>query len=278
MQVSTGLSVDAQPTYQQLLDRAMQEALVIVAGKKDLEFLIRDNCLQHARLSVLDGQYFFKVEVPVPAQQELFKRGRRRGIGAKGGIQRDDNAVQAANSAAVEAIEHSAALVDRVARAMATSRNLRAELSEIEKKEGVDTYPARRRIYWKQPSFFVEVDSKMVAFDNYAVRTAVATPGNMTVAAKLLVSRAESIVHAGQVAQTTTDSKESAAAFGKRVQLRFVGLNWWQKTVLESAKHLEFPIEVNVMWPPERTCRDLAGLEIPMGSGLQTHNLGSISV
>jgi hypothetical protein len=31
-----------------------------------------------------------------------------------------------------------------------------------------------------------------------------------------------------------------------------------------------------LLWPPGRTCRDLAGLETPMGSGLQTHNLGSI--
>jgi hypothetical protein len=255
MNISTGFSVEAEPSYQQLLERALQEAQVIVAGKEQLEFLLQDNCLQNARLAVVDGQYFFKVDIPVDEQQELFKPGRRRGVGARGGIQRGDIAQQAANDAAIEAIEHSAALVNRVASAMATSRNLRMELSAIERKEKVDTDPARRHIYWKQDAFFVEVDAQRVVFDNYAVRTAVAIPGELVVSTKLASPRSESTVHAAKVEETTAESEKSAAALGKRIQLRFAGLNWWQKTVLEGAKHLGIPINVTVT-ETKSTCTD----------------------
>lgn len=255
MNIATGLSVDSEPSYQLMLERATQEAQVMAAGKKELAFLLEPDRLVNARIANVDGQYFFKVEIPVPDQQDMFPQGRRRGVGARGGIQRNDILQQAANDAALQAIGQSATLVDRVARAMATSQNLRAELLAIEKKEGVDTRPARRHIYRKQPGFFVEIEAQRVEFGSYAVRTAAASPGELMVTTAFSQPRSEATVYAGVVEETTATTQESAVGSGKRAHFRFVGLNWWQKTVLECAKNLALPVKLAVT-EIKSTCTD----------------------
>lgn len=244
MNVPTGLALAAEPTYNELLARGMQNASVIAGGQEALAFLLDETSFRCAKLADDGGQVNFKVEIPPAQQVPLFPNVRRRGHAARGMLQRNDPERQLAIDAAIEAITRSSDLVDRVAHAMATSRNLAAELKSIEEKEGLDTRPARRHIYLKQDEFFVHVDKVEIPFNSHAVRTAAATPGEITLSTTFIPGRSEGIVLKGVVEDTTMADPESCASLGSKTEFRFVGLTWWQRTILEAARCLQLPVSL----------------------------------
>lgn len=114
----------------------------------------------------------------------------------------------------------------------------------MEKKEGVDTKPARRFIYHKQAEFIVAVEDENILFKSHVVRAAVADPGNFNVDISIVESRSESLVVRGLIHEIHGEVGSSSVRAGGVLEFRFVRLEGWQKTLLEAARWLNLPISL----------------------------------
>lgn len=244
LKIQLGISVDSMPTFGDLLDRAKRQVSLVAAGQESLSFVKNESFILGTRLDVKDGNFELNASIPVKTQTDFFghKADGRRGRGP--GLCRQDDEEQMAVDEAVAAVENSSRILDRVAKAMSTSANLSAELMNIEKKEGVDTQPARSFIYRKQAEFMVALEDEKIPFKSHAVRAAVADPGSFNVDISIVESRSDSVLVRGYINALHGDVGSSNVRAGGIHEFRFVRLEGWQKAVLEAARWLNLPIHV----------------------------------
>jgi hypothetical protein len=244
MKIPLGLSVESRPTFGDLMERAEKRITLIVAGQKVLDFAAAKSFVRGARLQVDDGNYELSAEIPTKPQADFIGNGQEKSFHPTGLRRKDEDEQQAVNEV-VYAMENSSQLLDRVADAMATSPNLKAELRAIEKKEGVDTHPAQRFIYLKQGKFTVMVEDEPVPFNGHVVRADVSDGDPVNVSVIPAESGAESFVVRGFVPSSQgLGGSLGLQQSGVVHEFRFIHLQGWQKTLLEAARWLKIPIHL----------------------------------
>lgn len=244
MKIPLGIAVDSMPTFGDLFDRAKRQVALVAAGQESLAYIKNEGFILGARLDVKDGNFELKAPIPVKPQADFFEHrveGRRgRGFG----LNRQDDDEQKAVDEAINAVVNSSRILDRVAAAINTSANLSAELKCLEKKEGVDTKPARRFIYHKQAEFIVAVEDENIPFKSHVVRAAVADPSIFNVDMTIVESRSESLVVRGLINVIHGDVGSASVRAGGIHEFRFVRLESWQKALLEAARWFNLPISL----------------------------------
>ena len=246
MKIPLGISVQARPTFGDLYDRAKQRVSLIAAGQELLKYVSDEAFILSAHIEVNEGRFELDATIPINPQIDFLGHEQENsGHGTNPMLRRDD-AEQQAIDETVAAIQNSSRIVDRVAEAMASlpSSQLATEIKRLEKKEGVDTKPARSFIYLKQEGFVVDVDDEAIQFRAHVVRTAVANAETCEVVMTRVQPRSESTLVRGLVHETNGDGRYGGVQSGGAHEFRFVGLEGWQKVVLESACWLQLPIRL----------------------------------
>ncbi len=242
IKIPLGLSVESRPMIGDLFDRARSQASLIAAGQKELDYLVDEVYLRKGRLDVKNGRFELLAKIAVKAQPDFFGHKLRAGRAAS--LLRHDEEEQQVVDEALAAVQNSSRLLDRVAVAMTTSVNLAEELKKIESKEAVNTHPARRFIYLKQEEFIVEVEEEKVLFKAHAVRTAVSHPDAVKVTMTPVESRSSSTVVRGLIHVAEGGDSCDGIQSGGLHEFRFVGLEDWQKAILEVSRGLKFPVKL----------------------------------
>lgn len=244
MKIPLGVSVESKPTFGDLLDQAKRRVSLMAAGQESLAYIANEGFILEARIGINDGKFELDAKIQVKPQVDFFGHQGGGSRGRATDLSRQDDEEQKAVDETVAAVGNSARLLDRVAEAMGTSTNLAAELRNMERKEGVDTQPARRFIYLKQEAFVVDVEDEQIPFKSHAVRTAVADVEPVSVVMTLVESRSDSVVARGLINVTQGGSASAGVRSGGTHEFRFVHLEGWQKTVLEAARWLKLPIRL----------------------------------
>lgn len=249
MKIPLGIAVEATPTFGELFDRAVQCAGVMAAGQEKLKCLTDEAFIRGSRLEIEEGRFQLNAAIPTNPQVDFIGHEPvNRGGRANPMLRQDDNEQQA-NDEVVALLQNSARVLDRVADAMAMLplATLSTELKRLEKKEGVDTRPARSFICRRQSGFIVEVEDEAIHFRARAVRTAVAGTESIEVVMTLVQSRSESTVLKGLVHEAKGNGKSESLQAGGKPGFRFVRLAGWQKVLLEAACWLKLPIHLEAV-------------------------------
>ena len=247
MKIPLGISVESKPTFGDLFDRAKRRVSLMAAGQESLEYIVNEVFILGARIEIKDGKFELDAKIQIKPQIDFFGHQAGGGRGRASDLSRQDDDEQKAVDETAAAVGNSARLLDRVAEAMGTSTNLAVELRNMERKEGVDTQPARRFIYLKQEEFVVDVEDEHILFKSHVVRTAVADVEPVSVVMTLVESRSDSVVARGLINVTQGGSTSAGVRSGGTHEFRFVHLEGWQKTVLEAARWLKLPIRLKAV-------------------------------
>lgn len=243
MIVPLGVAVATNPSFGELLDRAKNRMALVAAGQENLKYLVSEEYIYGTQLEVCEGNFQLRAEIPVKQQADFFGHGQAR-TNPRAMLQRQDQLEQQAIDETVAEVQNSSRLLDRVAQAMERSGNLGPEIAAIEKLEGVDTRPARRFIYAKQEGFTVEIEDDQIPFRSHVVRAAVAGVDPIDLVMTLVTSKSESIVVRGLVHETHGTGSLKGLQSGGVHEFRFVGLEGWQKILLEAARSLRLPVRL----------------------------------
>lgn len=244
MKIPLGISVAVGPTIGELLDRAVERGELMAAGQGLLKYLSDESFFRGARLEINDGRFQLDATLPANPQPDVIGHARGNRVGRANPLLRQDDIEQQASDEAVAGLENSARVLDLVAEALAMLplATLHNELKMLERREGVDTRPARSFIYHKHEGFMVEVEDEVIPFFANEVRTAVAADESVEIVMTRVQSRAQSTVFKGLVHEAQGDGKYEGLQSGGKHEFRFVGLSGWQKVLLEAACWLKLPI------------------------------------
>lgn len=242
IRLGLGLSPKAEVSLGDLVKRSRQRVELIVAGQRELSNLSAEDAFWRSKVFVDEDEYHLEIEIPRAPQVDIVghkSRARKAGL-----LSRDDDADQQAIDRAVAVVEKSAEVVTQVADILSTSNDPRVDLHDLERKQNVDTEPARRFIYWKQPDFLVNIDSIETAFRSEVVRSSQQIGVNMNALVTLVPAKTNTVIERCQVHEASgRQGKDGLMAGGTR-EFRFAKLEGWQRIVLTGARELRIPLTV----------------------------------
>jgi hypothetical protein len=218
------------------------------SGQDELSFLDGTQAILDAEMHVVDEMIELHPKLPQVRQMSLFPVGRRRGTRNQPGVMaRNDEADQQAAKARSEALRASVTWSAQVGTTMAIDANPAQTLRKLERATGMDSRPSRRFHYMKQADFFVEEDGERVEFPSQVVRANVAVSEPVQVQATLVPSRSRSTIVRARVDVCDDTGREDGLASGGEREFRLLGLDWWQKAVLEGGRGLMLPVDMTAL-------------------------------